>query len=134
VTSTSKRCQATTGRGQPCQAWSCNGSEYCFWHDPDRLQDRAAARRRGGQARHGRSVIASGDPVTIESLGDLVELVNRAINDVLLLENSIARARALGYLAGVAITALQQSEIERRLAALESVLNARSENGKCYVR
>jgi hypothetical protein len=95
---------------------------FCFWHDPDRLQDRAAARRRGGQARHGRSVTADNAPADIGSLGDVVTLVNRAINDTLTLENSVARNRTLGYLAGVAITALQRSEVEQRLADLESVV------------
>jgi hypothetical protein len=74
--------------------------------------------------------VASGDPVDIGGLGDLVGLVNRAINDTLVLENSIARNRTLGYLAGVAITALQQADIESRLAALESVLKVRSNERK----
>jgi len=46
-------------------------------------------------------------------------ILERAVNDVLSLENSIARARSLGYLAGQAIRVFETIELEARVTALE---------------
>jgi hypothetical protein len=52
-------------------------------------------------------------------------LVEVAVIDVLGLENSIARGRALGSLAQTAAALLEKGEFEERLAALESVMEPR---------
>ena len=127
--STGRRCKATTKSGDPCAAYAGDGSDYCFWHDPAKAEERKAARQRGGQARHGRNVIppTGGEPVEIRQVGDVLPLLERAVNDLLALENSIARARAIGYLAGVAIKTLEVSELAERVAELERVLRKREE-------
>ena len=129
MTSTGRRCKATTKSGDPCAAYAGDGSDYCFWHDPAKAEERKAARQRGGQARHGRNVIppTGGEPVEIRQVGDVLPLLERAVNDLLALENSIARARAIGYLAGVAIKTLEVSELAERVAELERVLRKREE-------
>jgi len=121
VTSTGKRCKATTRSGEPCKAYALEGSEFCFWHDPERKAERHAARAKGGQARHGRTVKPPNgrDPVTVESAADVLPILERAINDVLALENSISRARAIGYLAGQVVKAFEVTELEQRVEALE---------------
>ncbi len=129
MTTTGRRCEAQTRSGDPCAAYAGEGSDYCFWHDPALAEDRKVARQRGGQARHGRNVIppTGGEAVEIRQVGDVLPLLERAINDVLVLENSIARARAIGYLAGVAIKTLEISELAERVAELERVLRKRAE-------
>lgn len=83
----------------------------------------AAARRRGGRARHGRQVGVTGDtaPVALTTLADVLRLLTTAVNDALLLENSLNRARCLGYLAGIWAGCYETSELEKRVAALEAV-------------
>jgi hypothetical protein len=132
VTSTGnipQRCTATKADGTPCQAWACEGSAYCFWHDPDQAQARREARARGGAARHGRHIgtAGGGDPVALADVGDVLPILERAINDLLQLENSVARARALGYLCGQAVKVFEVTDLERRLEALESALRMRGE-------
>lgn len=131
MASTSKRCKATNRRGEPCAAYACKDSDYCYWHDPDKAAERKAARRKGGLARHGRSIGVTGDPepVAISSVADVVRLLEQAVNDVLRLENSIQRARAIGYLAGVIVKALELGELEERVAALEAALKANQRGG-----
>ena len=114
------RCTATTARGDPCGAYACSGSEWCFWHDPSRAEDRAEARRRGGLARHGRSLAGAVGSVEIREVRGVLSLLERAVSDVFELESSIARARTVGYLVGVALRALELSELEARVAALEA--------------
>jgi hypothetical protein len=135
VTSTSKvaskatQCEATTKRGARCRAWTMDGSRFCFVHDPATVKERAEARAAGGRARHGRNVGATGDgdPVTIETMGDVVELLTDAVNDLLRLENSIARARAVATLANSLIKALEFAELAERVEALERILKEKGE-------
>lgn len=130
-TANPRHCNATKTDGQPCQAWAVRGSEYCYWHDPGLAAERKAARRKGGLARHGRNIGPAGDPgvVTIFHVADVLALLERAVNDVLRLENSIQRARAIGYLAGVIVKALELADLEERVASLEAALK-RLEKGQ----
>ena len=121
MTSTAKKCKATRKDGKPCEGWAGANSEYCFAHDPALAAERKAARSKGGHARHGRRITTQGsnEPAGIATVADVVDLLGRAINDTLALENSIARGRCLGYLAGVVVKALEASELEMRVTALE---------------
>jgi len=126
-TGNGRRCAALTRDGTPCQAWAGDGSKFCYWHDPERAEDRQRARAKGGRARHGRTVNPPGGrgPVTIETAADVLPILQRAINDVLALENSISRARALGYLAGQVVKAFEVTELQERVEVLEVALSKR---------
>lgn len=126
-TGNGRRCKATTRSGKPCQAWAVEESDFCFWHDPGRAHERRAARRRGGHARHGRHIGPTGDvePVTITSARDTLPILAEAVNDLQALENSVSRARAIGYLCGQVIKAFEVTELQARVEALESALARR---------
>ena len=98
-----------------------NRRRDCFWHSPEYAEDVAEARRLGGLRRR-REVTVSGayEVNGLETVGDLRRLLVIASLDTLGLENSIARARTLGYLVGVAGKLLETGELEERLAALEA--------------
>jgi hypothetical protein len=55
-------------------------------------------------------------------MGDVVRLLERAVNDALVLENSLQRARTLGYLAGAVVKAFEMGELEVRMKTLEERL------------
>jgi len=95
------------------------GGAYCFWHDPQRVQERAAARKRGGYNRRQVRAATPSGPVRIRSAQDALTLIEQAISDVLALENSLTRARTVGYQAAVALKSVEVGEIEGRLLALE---------------
>jgi len=125
VSSTGTLCQATTKGGQPCSCYALAGSEFCFWHAPEAAEARKLARVKGGQARQGRSgVLRDGRGVSLplKSMADVVQLLEKAVGDVLVLENSISRARAVGYLCSVAVKALEVSDLEERITRLEERL------------
>lgn len=127
MTTTGERCKATTRKGSPCQAWAVEGSRFCFWHDPARAQERRAARAKGGKARHGRQIGPTGgaEPVKIGSAADTLPILERAVNDLLALENSVNRARAIGYLCGQVVKVFEVTDLQARMEALESVLALR---------
>jgi hypothetical protein len=64
----------------------------------------------------------SGDAVKIESLADVLRLVNAVITDTWKQENTASRSRALLACADTAIRSLQAGEMESRLAAIEAAL------------
>lgn len=121
LTSTAGTCTALTASGAPCRAHA-GSSGLCFTHDPQYAAQRAAGRSAGGRARHGR-VIANdnaGGPVSLATLADACSLLARAVNDTLQLENSLGRARCIGYLAVVWGKLYETSELEARIRALEA--------------
>jgi len=58
-------------------------------------------------------------------MADVATLLNHVINDTLQLENSLQRARTIGYLAGLILKALEMSTLEQRVAAVERTLELR---------
>jgi hypothetical protein len=60
-------------------------------------------------------------------MADVAALLQQAINDTLKLENSLQRARTIGYLAGHFLKALDMAALEQRVIALEHALKSREE-------
>ena len=59
--------------------------------------------------------------VQLGTVADVVRLLESSVRDVLQLENSVSRARCIGYLAGVAVKALEVSSLEERIQRLEEL-------------
>lgn len=127
-TSTGRNCTALNRKGQPCQCHAIAGSTFCHFHEPSRAAQLAAQRKRGGMARHGRNVGTTGapsdQPVVLRTLADLTAFCEKVAGDLYTLENSINRARALVSLGGLALELVKTTELETRLAALETRLAA----------
>jgi len=117
MAATGTRCKAKNRKGEPCAAYALSGSDFCYWHDPERAEERRAAR-------HGRKLGATGDagPVTLDTVADVLPILADELTAVLSLEKSVSRARAVGYLAGVVLRAFEVSELQERVAALEAAI------------
>jgi hypothetical protein len=88
-----------------------------------KLQKRAAL---GGQRRRRERVVAGAYEFNgLESIKDLRRILEVAVIDVLGLENSIARGRALVNLVQVGARLLEVGELEDRLATLEHAMGPR---------
>jgi hypothetical protein len=126
---TANRCQATTQDGTSCQAYAVAGSDYCFHHDPARAAERRQARSKGGRARHGRHIgpVGQAEPVALDTMVDVATLLERAINETLQLENSIQRARTLGYLANLYIKALRATPFAQRRTRIRRALDSQED-------
>ena len=120
------RCAAVTTGGVPCKQAPLSGKDHCFWHDPDQAEEAQEARRLGGLRRRRERTVAGAYEfdglATAEQIRRLVEI---AVLDALGLENSIARARTLAYLAQTAAKLLEIGELEGRLHEVESALEPR---------
>ena len=93
-------------------------------HSPEYAEEIAEARRLGGLRRRREVTVAGAYEFNgLETVVELRRLLQIAALDTLGLENSIARARTVGYLVGVAGKLLESGELEQRLAALEAAIN-----------
>jgi hypothetical protein len=114
-------CQAKTADGSSCQTAALTGSDFCFFHDPDRVDERRQANAAGG--RNGKMKTLDGAPdVKVESCQDVVRLISETINQVRRGELDPRVANAIGYLANVLIKAAEQGDMEKRIEDLEDAV------------
>ena len=120
----SKRCRGTNTQGEPCEAIPMEGEAYCFFHHPDRREERLEARREGG--RQGRlNVLKDVSDLRLERVGDVTRLLAETINHVRTGRLDPRIGNTVGYLAGILLKALEQGEVEARLNALEQAVRQR---------
>jgi hypothetical protein len=113
-------CKAKTKNGTPCKM-KPTADGFCFNHSPTRAADRAAARRAGGLSRH---TPHAGDtsriPADVQTIADARGILNYTLAELLVMDNSIARARALLAAFDSFVKAFEIGELEARIAALEA--------------
>lgn len=120
------KCKAKTTSGARCNARAVKGSLYCFTHDPAHAQARALARKRGGERNrtpHGANLDLI--PSEITTIQHARQILLYTLQEVLPMENSIARARVLIALFDSYVESIKTGEIQDRITALESILKAR---------
>ena len=123
---TNSGCAGVKENGQPCRSPKLRDSQHCLMHSPEHAEEVAEARRLGGLRRRREFTVAGAYAFTgLESVADIRRILEIGVLDTLGLENSIARSRALAYLAVSAIRLLEVGELEQRLAALELAVNGR---------
>jgi hypothetical protein len=122
-----KKCQKVKRNGQRCEANAMTDSDFCFFHDPGKARERAAARRAGGVERSRRAVVLPPDTPDrpLRSGREVIELVPFMINKILRGELDPKIGSVVGYLLTVQMKAVDQGEMEERLAALEAIARQR---------
>ncbi|MHB8674671.1 MAG: hypothetical protein ACYDAK_13470 [Candidatus Limnocylindrales bacterium] len=106
--------------GRLCRAPALRGERFCLMHDPAHADEVAEGRRLGGARRRRERTLASAYELTsVRTIDDLLRVVEIAICDLLGLETSIAKARALLHGAMVGGSLIKTNEYETRLEALE---------------
>ena len=129
-------CKAKTRHGTPCRM-KPGASGYCFAHDPERDAARTSARRRGGLRRagllaravlsdrlisNGRTAIDEAGPVELRTPDEVRGLLAETIQHARTGRLDCRIAATVGSLAGVLLRAVEQGELETRLAAIEAAL------------
>ena len=106
------------------------GEDFCFWHSPTHSEEVDEARRLGGlRRRKERTVAGAYEFAGLATVSDIRRLLEVATIDTLSLENSVARARTLAYLAQTAIKCLEVGDLEQRLTMLEAAVRSRETAG-----
>ena len=118
-----KNCNFIKKNGEQCQARRMHGSEYCYFHSPQVVVERAAARRRGGLHRYGDK--GETGSYVIKSAQDVLQILEDSINDACSLENTQGKGKTIGYLCQIILKGFEVTEIENRLKALEDKVYGR---------
>lgn len=118
---TKKLCRARKHDGSTCGATALAGSEFCFFHDPSKAADRRAAQSLGGQGNRMRTLGEAAPDVKLQDAGDVATFLCETMNQVRkgLIDPRIANT--LGYLANLLVKAIDQNDLEMRVAKLEEV-------------
>jgi hypothetical protein len=95
-----QKCIATTKNGAPCETKPQNGSDFCFFHDPTKEQNRKAASAAGGRAGTLRTLPLDTPSITVRTPAEACELIEAIINRVLRGEISHQIANAVAILVG----------------------------------
>ena len=119
-------CSAITTGGVACTAPPLRDGPFCLWHDPAHADEVGEWRRLGGLRRRKEAAVAGAYEFDgLRTVPQVRRLVEVAVIDVLSLENSVSRARAIAYLAQIAAKLLESGEHEDRLARIEQTLEPR---------
>ncbi len=121
-------CSSRREDGEACRATPLREEPFCFWHSPTHAEEAAAARKVGGQRRRREHTIAGAyDLEGLEDVRGLRRVLDITLADLLGIDNSISRARALIALVGSGAKLLEVGEHEERLEALEAVVQPREQ-------
>jgi hypothetical protein len=126
LNSIKKPCQAKKPDGSSCQAAALPGSDFCFFHDPNRADERREANAAGGRQGKMKTLSADAPDVKVETCQDVVRLISETINQVRKGDLDPRVANAIGYLANVLIKAAEQGDLEKRVEDLEAVVKMKS--------
>jgi hypothetical protein len=122
------KCNHTKPDGTRCRANALPGKTRCTFHDPDLADQRAQGRRQGGVNRSKPAATLPPDTpdLSLKSVEDVVKALATTFNAVRTGRLDARVGNCLGVLAGVLLKAIEGSDLEQRLAALEARHNGRA--------
>ena len=101
------------------------GVEFCFSHNPDTQAKKEQAVLRGGFAPKPRKEAKRLDPIPVRSTKDILALLEDTINQVRTEPMTHQKANCVGYLANIAIRALEVDELDEKLDFVRGLISGR---------
>lgn len=115
-------CKFIKENKEQCRANAIQEDEYCFWHSKKMAEQRNEAVMKGGNSPKRNY---DNEEITLRTTADIVELIERTVNELRRNRTSTRIANAVGYLAGISLKAIEQSDLEKRLEVIEYALKVR---------
>jgi len=125
------KCEFIKRNHERCGNHAIQGKKFCFWHSPDVSEEmKKTARRQGGKSNKHTPKNDKFIPIKkIESLSDvanllsdLIYILNCEIPNADSISTKIKLTNSIGYLTNYLISALEKSEMEQKMEALEQLL------------
>ncbi len=127
MVSQKRRCSYISGTGAGCRAYAVKDSTFCFYHDPSPAA--IAKRERGLRDKSKRSNTKDGLPGWESRPLDTLEAVRDALSELFNAgakgDITAARLSALSAISNSISKAIEGSDLEERIAALEEKLEAK---------
>lgn len=121
-----KKCKFIKSNNKKCNGFAVKGDDYCFFHSAKHQEARKEAVLKGGNSLK-RNYGKDGE-IKISCSSEVLNLLEQTINDLRQGKTSVKIANALGYLSGIALRAIEQTDLEKRLEVLEYALKIRKQN------
>lgn len=116
------KCKAKNSHGEACKMAAVKGDRYCFNHSPARAAERAASRKRGGEARHTPHFASADDlPSQAASVDDVNRMLRYVWDETAGMDNSVLRNRLLLACCEAFYKSIEIGELAARIAALEAL-------------
>ncbi|TSC77462.1 MAG: hypothetical protein G01um101429_1044 [Parcubacteria group bacterium Gr01-1014_29] len=116
------KCQFQKLNSEQCEANAMEGVDYCFTHNPETQAEKEQAVLSGGFAPKPRKEAKPLDPVSVRSTKDILALLEDTINRVRTEPMTHQKANCVGYLANIAIKALEVDELDEKLEFVKSFI------------
>jgi len=107
------KCQYTKPDSKRCNANSLVETKYCFSHNPKTQGEKKKAVLKGGLAPKPRKNAKRLEPLPLKSVEDIQSLIEDTINRVRTEPMTHQKANCVGYLANIALKALEINEPEK---------------------
>ncbi len=121
-------CRTVKSDGVPCGAPRMRDSEFCFWHAPEHAEEAAEARRLGGLRKRREHAIQGAYAYEgLTTAAGIRRVLEVATIDLLGLDNTVARDRALITGALAATKLLEVSELAEQMKELAAILKPRQQ-------
>jgi hypothetical protein len=117
-----RQCKHRKADGSRCRAPALRGSNLCFFHDPAAKDQHQEATVAGGRERSQKAATlpAETPDLPLKSVADVIVALGLTINQVRTGTVACNIGNCLGQLLQVLLKAIEGSELEQRIAALEA--------------
>jgi hypothetical protein len=121
--------------GSPCPNAARPGKSTCWVHDPELAARNAEGRRRGGinRSKPSRTLPPATPDAPLATVADVAAFLAQTLNQARVGRLAVNVANCLFVGAGVLLKALETSDLEKRLGALEARRQPGS-NGRAFHR
>jgi hypothetical protein len=111
VSKTKTHCRHQTKDGKQCNATLQKGKDYCFFHDPDRKEERTAARRQGGITRTRRGPLSLElAAMPLKQSADVGQFLGRLVTQICLGNVEVRQGTGIAFITTCMMKAFDRAQ------------------------
>lgn len=118
----SNKCIYLKDNEKQCDAYAQKDSEYCFSHDPEKVEARIERAAKGGGMDSYRKLNLKIEPLEVNSAHDIASGAVQLANELREGKIPVKIATAVGYLLSIALKAYEKSDLEQRIESFERII------------
>ena len=116
------KCQFMKLDSTQCNANAMMDTKFCFTHNPEAQDEKKTAVLKGGLAPKPRKDAELLIPIQVKTIEGVLTLIEDTINRVRTEPMTHQKANCIGYLANIALKALEVGEIDEKLDLVNSII------------
>lgn len=125
----SNKCIHIKENDNHCDAYAQKDSDYCFSHDPEKVEARIERAAKGGSMDSYKKLNLQIEPLEVNSAHDIASSAIQLANELREGRIPVKIATAVGYLLSIALKAYEKSDLEQRIESFERIILERGKRG-----